>query len=206
MSGIQLMEIDLNLLVVLDVLLREQSVTRAAGRLGRTPSAVSHALSRLRQLLGDELLVRDGRRMRLTARAEGLAETLPRALQQLARTIEDPEPFRPATSTRTLRLAAPDFIAPLVPHLLQDVGNVAPGVRVELAPLASGAVRELTEGRCDALVGPLQVAMDNGAKRAMIPIENKRSFFDVSADVLENVDPVFYGEVRQAAFKALGLN
>ena len=56
-----------------------------------------------------------------------------------------------------------------------------------------------------SLVEPLQVAMDNGAKRALIPIENKRSFFDVGADVLENVDPIFYGEVKQAAFKALGL-
>jgi ATP-dependent Lon protease len=57
-----------------------------------------------------------------------------------------------------------------------------------------------------SLVEPLQVAMDNGAKRALIPIENKRNFFDVSADVLENVDPVFYGDLRQAAFKALGIN
>ena len=57
-----------------------------------------------------------------------------------------------------------------------------------------------------SLVEPLQVAMDNGAKRALIPIENKRNFFDVSADVLENVDPIFYGDLRQAAFKALGLN
>lgn len=56
-----------------------------------------------------------------------------------------------------------------------------------------------------SLVEPLQVAMDNGAKRALIPIENKRSFFDVSGDVLENVDPIFYGDLRQAAFKALGM-
>ena len=56
-----------------------------------------------------------------------------------------------------------------------------------------------------SLMEPLQVAMDNGARRALIPIENKRSFFDVSAEVLENVDPIFYGEVKQAAFKALGL-
>jgi len=56
-----------------------------------------------------------------------------------------------------------------------------------------------------SLVEPLQVAMDNGAKRALIPIENRRSFFDVSAEVLENVDPILYGEVKQAAFKALGL-
>jgi ATP-dependent Lon protease len=57
-----------------------------------------------------------------------------------------------------------------------------------------------------SLVEPLQVAMDNGAKRALIPIENKRSFFEVSADVLENVDPIFYGDLRTASFKALGLN
>lgn len=56
-----------------------------------------------------------------------------------------------------------------------------------------------------SLVEPLQVAMDNGAKRALIPIENKRSFFDVSGDVLENVDPIFFGDLRQGVFKALGL-
>ncbi len=58
-------------------------------------------------------------------------------------------------------------------------------------------VRSLTE--------PLQVAMDNGGKRALIPIENKRQFLDVNPDVLEQVDPVFFGDMRQAAFKALGL-
>ena len=56
-----------------------------------------------------------------------------------------------------------------------------------------------------SLVEPLQVARDNGAKKALIPIENKRSFFDVSAEVLESVDPIFYGDLRTAAFKALGL-
>lgn len=58
-------------------------------------------------------------------------------------------------------------------------------------------VRSLTE--------PLQVAMDNGGKRALIPIENKRQFLEVNPDVLEQVDPVFFGDMRQAAFKALGL-
>ena len=57
-----------------------------------------------------------------------------------------------------------------------------------------------------SLVEPLQVAMDNGGKRALVPIENKRQFLDVSPDVLEQVDPVFYGDLRQAAFKALGLS
>ena len=59
-------------------------------------------------------------------------------------------------------------------------------------------VRSLTE--------PLQVAMDNGAKRALIPVGNKRQVLELEPDVLEHVDPIFYGDVRQAAFKALGLN
>lgn len=57
-----------------------------------------------------------------------------------------------------------------------------------------------------SLVEPLQVAMDNGAKRALIPSENKRSFFEVSTDVLENVDPIFFGDLRTAATKALALD
>ena len=57
-----------------------------------------------------------------------------------------------------------------------------------------------------SLVEPLQVAMDNGAKRALIPIENKRSFLEVTGDVVEHVDPIFYGDAKAAAFKALGLN
>ena len=59
-------------------------------------------------------------------------------------------------------------------------------------------VRSLTE--------PLQVAMDNGAKRALIPIENKRQFLEVNPEMLEYVDPIFYGDLRQAASKTLGLN
>jgi len=55
-----------------------------------------------------------------------------------------------------------------------------------------------------SLVEPLQVAMDNGAKRALIPIENKRNFLDVSADIMEHVDPVFFGDPRTAALKVLG--
>jgi ATP-dependent Lon protease len=55
-----------------------------------------------------------------------------------------------------------------------------------------------------SLVEPLQVAKDNGAKRALIPIENKRSFLEVSADIVEHVDPIFFGDPRTAATKILG--
>jgi ATP-dependent Lon protease len=57
-----------------------------------------------------------------------------------------------------------------------------------------------------SLAEPLQLAMDNGAKRALIPLENKRSFLEVTGDVVEHVDPIFYGDPKTAAFKALGLN
>jgi len=57
-----------------------------------------------------------------------------------------------------------------------------------------------------SLAEPLQTAMDNGARRALVPIENKRNFLDVSADIVERVDPVFYGDPMTAALKALGAN
>ena len=56
-----------------------------------------------------------------------------------------------------------------------------------------------------SLVEPLQVAMDNGAKRALIPLENKRNFLDVTGDIMEHVDPIFFGDPKTAALKALGL-
>jgi len=157
MNSVHLRQIDLNLLVVLDVLLRERSVTRTAARLAVTPSAVSHALRRLRALFDDELLVRDGRQMRRTARAEGLADSLPRLLAQVTRTLSPPTPFSPSTSTRTFRLAAPDFIAPLLPRLFREVGRHAPSVRVEVAPISPGAVQALADGRHDALIAPSAV-------------------------------------------------
>jgi ATP-dependent Lon protease len=57
-----------------------------------------------------------------------------------------------------------------------------------------------------SLVEPLQIAMDNGAKRALIPLENKRSFLEVTGDVMEHVDPIFFGDAKTAALKALGMN
>jgi ATP-dependent Lon protease len=57
-----------------------------------------------------------------------------------------------------------------------------------------------------SLSEPLQVGMDNGARRALIPIENKRHFLEVPADIVERVDPIFYGDPLTAAIKALGMN
>ncbi len=74
------------------------------------------------------------------------------------------------------------------------------GARLVLGDVSGqGYVRRLL-----SLTEPLQVAKDNGAKRALIPIENKRSFLDVSADILEQVDPIFFGDPKAAAMTVLG--
>jgi ATP-dependent Lon protease len=78
--------------------------------------------------------------------------------------------------------------APVSPALLV-LGDMS--VQGNIKPL-----RSLTE--------PLQVAKDNGAKRTLIPIENKRNFLDVSADIMEHVDPIFYGDPKTAAIKVIG--
>jgi DNA-binding transcriptional LysR family regulator len=90
----------------------------------------------------------------MTVRAEGLAETLPRVLQQLERALAGPEPFQPELSDRTFRMVAPDFIAPLLPNLLEDIGGLAPHVRVELSPFSPAAVHDLADGRTDVVIAP----------------------------------------------------
>src|SRR5438128_7188669 len=91
--------VDLNLVVALDALLAERHVTRAAARLGVSQSAASHALARLRDLLGDPLLVRGPRgAMQPTPRAPGLAPLLNRALTDVAAALRTPEPFAPSTA------------------------------------------------------------------------------------------------------------
>lgn len=154
MNPVPLSKIDLNLLVVLDVLLRERSVRRTAERLNLTASAVSHALRRLRTVFDNELLVRDGRRMVPTKRAEALAATLPALLQNIERTVREPEAFDPATSTRIFRLAAPDFLSSLLPHLLTLIAQEAPAVRVEFSGFSPAAFLDMDQGRFDAVIAP----------------------------------------------------
>lgn len=91
--------LDLNLLVALDALLTERSVSLAAERICLSQSATSSALGRLRDYFGDDLLILRGRQMVLTARAELLVEPVRAVLDQIHRTIAVTPPFDPATST-----------------------------------------------------------------------------------------------------------
>ncbi len=118
--------LDLNLLVALDALLRESSVSRAALRIGLSQPATSHALQRLRDLLGDPLLVRTGARMELTPRALALQAPLAQALDQV-RGLFTPDAFDAARSERQFRLMMPDLaVELLMPSLMAKVTRAAP--------------------------------------------------------------------------------
>lgn len=127
--------IDLNLLRTLDVLLQRHSVTEAAEELGRSQPAVSHALARLREALDDPLLVRQGRHMEPTPRAEALAPDLHRLLEDLQGLLRRDAGFDPATAERTFVLACPDMLAPVLPEVLAALGG-APAVDLELTVAA----------------------------------------------------------------------
>ena len=101
---VNLGRIDLNLLVHLDALLTERSVTRAAARVGIGQSAMSHNLGRLRELFGDELLTRPAEGMRLTPRAVTLLEPLRTTLAQVGALASRDQAFDPATAVRTFRM------------------------------------------------------------------------------------------------------
>ncbi|MET0389403.1 MAG: LysR family transcriptional regulator [Polyangiales bacterium] len=156
--------LDLNLLVVLEVLLQERSTTRAARRLNLTQSTVSHALARLRDQLRDELLVRHGRGLELTPRAERLADELPRALAVLGRALSAEQRFDPAHSTRVFALGAPDFAATLLPAVLERLNAAAPKASIELSVVADDLEQELLAGRIDLAIGSRKLGQDAGVR------------------------------------------
>lgn len=126
---------DLNLLKVLDALLREGSTVGAARRLGLSQSAVSAALNRLRQSIGDELLVRRGGRLEPTDFAVGLGEPLRRALGELEGLLEV-ESFDPATSDACIRVSGPDYYSDMVlPRLAEIIEAEAPNMRLQMFDL-----------------------------------------------------------------------
>jgi DNA-binding transcriptional LysR family regulator len=154
MYGMQLSAIDANLLVVLHALLQERSVTRAARRVGLSPSATSHALARLRDVLGDELLVRAGRRLVLTPRGEALIDPLDRAITEMEGVLRVPDSFEPRSLRRAFRLATTDHVQfVLLRKLDVALRAEAPDVDLHFLPLPQQSAPELREGRLDFALG-----------------------------------------------------
>lgn len=125
--------IDLNLLVALDALLTERQVGRAAERLFIGQPAMSHALARLRELFGDELLVRTGRQMALTDLAAKLAPRVRAWLLEGAALVLQEPPFEPAQAQGLVRMSIPDGLESLIlPPLLARLRAESPGVRLRV--------------------------------------------------------------------------
>ena len=160
--------IDLNLLIVLDALLDERSVTRAAARLGYTQPTISGMLARLRDLFGDPLFVRTQRGILPTPRAEALASPLKQFLAE-GRRLVTPDVFDPATAELTFAISTNDYMqhAVLVPFI-EVLRREAAKIRLAIKPLIiAGLVDALARGDADLAVTIPEFAMSNLPSRLL---------------------------------------
>lgn len=148
-------QVDLNLLVSLDALLREQSVTRAAERLSVGQPAMSASLARLRRIFRDPLLVRSGRSLQPTPLAQSLAAPL-RALLDDAEDLLSRRPdFDPASAERSFAVMATDYVTlALLRHVVSSLPAEAPKVQVRVLPLTGNYRADLAHHEIDLLVLP----------------------------------------------------
>lgn len=152
-------KLDLNLLVALDALLRENSISRAAQQLHLSQGAMSNALARLREHFGDDLLVAVGRRMEQTPRAQALAPVVRDLLVRIDNTMQVQPLFDARHSDRIFRIVVSDYsMSVFVPHLLQVAAQDGASVRFEFLPQYGPATDALERGTADMLVVPLRLA------------------------------------------------
>jgi LysR family nod box-dependent transcriptional activator len=157
-APLRLNRLDLNLLVALDALLTECSITRAATRIHLSQPATSGALSRLREYFGDELLVRIGSEMRPTPLGESLANPVRNILMQIQATVEGGLEFDAQNSDRRFGFLMSDYASTSVmPKVVQHLAHVAPGIRIEFFMATDHPAQELEKGNVDFLLMPEHV-------------------------------------------------
>ena len=161
--------IDLNLLVVFDAIMRDRSVTRAGLRLGLSQPAMSHALTRLRHMLKDELFVRSPSGMMPTPRAQQLATPIRIALDGLQQSLE-PDQFEPAKAVTTFRIAVDNYAAiVLVAPIAAHVARVAPGVRLDFRPSGTLDIFEqLDRNELHLVMGPSASQGERFSRRRLL--------------------------------------
>lgn len=146
-------KIDLNLLIYLDVLLREKNVTRAAHQLNITQPAMSNGLKRLRNLFNDPILVRTSSGMAPTERARALGPVIRKILLELEEALQSEDNFNPATSERVFRLMASDYAAStLIPNLLRNINLLAPNICIDIMTPSDINFHDVEAGKVDMAI------------------------------------------------------
>jgi DNA-binding transcriptional LysR family regulator len=153
-GGVKLPAIDLNLLVVFDAVMRERNVTRASRRVGLSQPATSHALTRLRYMLKDDLFIRSPKGMVPTPRAEQSALPIREALDTLQRSLE-PTQFDPSTASGRFRIAVDNYAAiVLVGPMVARIARIAPALSLEFLPSGTLDIVDLLDrGELDLAIG-----------------------------------------------------
>jgi LysR family transcriptional regulator, nod-box dependent transcriptional activator len=151
--------LDLNHLVVLNALLAESSVSRAAQRVHLSQPAVSWALAKLRSFFGDPLLVREGRLMVLTPSAKAMVAPLRELLDQIDGVASAAPTFDPAAVARVLRAETSDYLlTELLPQVVAECAHVAPRLGFEFAMLGAQSQDRLERGEIDIVIAPKPLA------------------------------------------------
>ena len=145
--------IDLNLLVYLDVLLRECNVTQAANQLGLSQPAMSNGLRRLRDLFGDPLLVRTSDGMTPTARALELEPLVRDVLAGIERAIQPTSAFDPQGTDQVIRVMASDYAeSTLFPAVLRELRDKAPGLTLDVMTPSDVSFLDVERGKIDLVI------------------------------------------------------
>jgi DNA-binding transcriptional LysR family regulator len=168
MNKIDLRHVDLNLLPVFEVLMSECHVSRAAERLGRSQSAVSHALERLRAQLGDPLLVRVGGAMAPTVYGLEVFEEIRPILQNIQRVLSTRESFAPGISDRAFNIIVPDFWATSIAEFVQSAQKEAPRVVLAWSGLRENSLVDLANQQVDLVVAPSRPKAPEGIESQSI--------------------------------------
>ncbi len=170
MKPYNLRRFDLNLLVTLNVLLDECSVSRAADRLCLSPSAISRSLGRLRDIFDDELFLRRPHGLQPTARALELQEELADALGMVTRLIAPPE-FDPSTCTHQFTISVMEHLSlQIIPALLTRLRRDAPKVNMRVHPWSANSLNDLATGRLDVAINILPLVRQDLHRKIIAPV------------------------------------
>lgn len=189
-----LRSLDLNLLVALDALLTERHVTRAADRIGLSQPAMSNALGRLRQMFGDDLLVRTASGMQPTARAEAIHEPLRLILRQIERVLDGDPAFDPDRATVTFALRLSDLLAyQILPPLLAEIGRTAPKVSLDVFHLSPTQTVDALER--DEIHAAVSMSLEHSGS-----VRSQALFADRMVCAMRSDHPLAQGPITMDAF------